>query len=214
MVRFRGVVAGVVLALAVPVQTLSAEADAEVVSPGGPYVGLIGGAAFVEDLEGRVRGADVSGRFETGWAASAVAGTRVGESPVRVEVEIGYLSADADDIDVEGGTVTDVGGKVHTVAVMFNGYVDLPLTDALAAYAGVGVGLAYTDIDAGGDVVGAGTIVADSDGDSDFVWQARAGAALELRENVTLTVGYRLCDIGLANNTLVHLAELGVRFGF
>ena len=213
MVRLGCATVGVVLALALPVRAQSAYIGPWAEMPEGTYVSIIGGAAFLEDMEEISNGMDVCAGFETGWAASVALGAGVGDDHFRVEAEVGYLSAGVNDIDVSGFTVTDVSGDLYSVAVMFNGYYDLYLSDTLGGYVGGGLGWAFTNIDADGVIPGAGTVAAD-DSDADFAWQVRAGLAVELREGMVLTVGYRLFDMGVETEPVAHIAEIGLRLSF
>ncbi len=221
MVRWRNVVGPLVLAITLPAAAAAQVVDAgaradlgRILVPGKAYITLTGGGAFVDDLDERPSGVNLSARFQPGWLASLAAGTCVGESAVRAEIEGGYLAARIDELDMPGFTVLDVTGDICGAIVMLNGYYDVPLTDVLDAYVGGGVGLAYVDVDVDGDIVGAGTVAADDDSRGEYAWQLKAGLAVRLNEAVDLTVGYRLLDIDLAEDTHVHIAELGLRYRF
>ena len=116
----------------------------------------------------------------------------------RGEIELGYRSADMDQIDAWTGAYDNdpiaVAGGFRTASVMLNAYYRLG-DEGFVPYLGAGLGVARHRVEAKsrtleiGDVHGHFTF----DGrETVLAWQAMAGVARSLAENVELRVGYRL----------------------
>jgi len=121
--------------------------------------------------------------------------------------------------------------KVHTWAIFFNLFMDIPITDAFDFYLGGGVGFGVHDY----NVSMQGTDIDDFDfdfsetshDDLNFAWQVGGGIAYDVAEWLTLDLGYRYVDFGTVDTDLPfpvfgdsqldltsHDLILGVRFNY
>ena len=115
----------------------------------------------------------------------------------RGEVELGYRSADMDHIDGWTGAYDNdpilVAGGFRTLSVMANAYYRFA-DDGFVPYVGAGIGMARHRVEGKsrtikiGDVSGHFTF---EGRETVAAWQAMAGLARSMAENVELRLGYR-----------------------
>lgn len=99
-----------------------------------------------------------------------------------VAAEILYPE-DLDGAVIDGNTLRATSGpiaKVRQVGVMANLTYDIPVSNIVTPYVGVGLGAVGTHVKALGE----------DDGSIRFAWQARAGVAFQLSPAVALTADY------------------------
>ncbi len=154
---------------------------------------------------------------DTGFGLTVATGYRFENSPLSLELEYSYRSADFDRIAIGDSAAAEGEGDVH--ALMLNVMADWKLGfGRLGAYVGGGVGLARTsgDLDA---IDGVGLPI-ESDSDTTFAWQAMAGLTWTLTERSQLYGGIRYFDAGdvdfelLGSENASFNYELGLRFFF
>ena len=119
----------------------------------------------------------------------------------RGEFEVGYLRADQDHVNSRDTGTVNANGDNKTLTLMANAYYDLNLAQLGVApgyanyftpYLGLGAGAAHVKFD---DYrAGALTGSSANDGDWVFAYQAIAGAAINLTQNVSMTGEYRFFD--------------------
>ena len=163
--------------------------------------------------------------MERGAGGLAAVGYAFGDR-WRGEIELGYRVADAERIDgwtgAYDGDPLPVAGGFRTSSVMTNVYYRFR-NEGFAPYLGAGIGVARHRVEAKsrtlkiGDVSGHFTF----DGrDTVLAWQAMAGVARSLAENVELRLGYRFFrtrDGEYGPDRLgyeAHNLEAGLRFAF
>ncbi len=168
-------------------------------APTGWYIGLEGGAAWLEDWDHAflVPAATASASYDTGWAALATVGYAF-PSNWRIEFEGGYRSNDLDQYSIVGIPITTVGGDLWEVTLMANVLYDIQLSDRLMISLGAG---------AGGDfanqtfTVGPFTF---EDDDWNFAYQGIGGLSYMIGRQTALVLNYRY--------TRVHEPELFAPF--
>ena len=132
-----------------------------------------------------------------GNGGAAIAGGGVGyqmHQYFRTDVRVDHaFKHDGGPFDVSGTTV------------LWNGYVDVPLSMGFTPYAGLGVGYGWVQYSG----------AASPANDDGFAWAATGGAAFELAPNIILDVGYRYRDINVAGpNYNDHSVTGGLRWNF
>ena len=139
---------------------------------------------------------DVESEYDNGFALQGALGMRL-HSNVRGEIEVNYRDNDADELSVDnlgnfGAIGIDADGDVTSWGVMANGYYDFRDLGKSAGnsrfvpYLMGGIG--WSEIEA--DISAGGTQVVDDD-DSVFAYQIGAGVGYDVKEDVTLDLGYR-----------------------
>lgn len=110
------------------------------------------------------------------------------------------------DLTVDHAYDHDAGAfDVSGTTVLWNGYVDVPLSMGFTPYAGLGAGYGFVDYSGAGSP---------SD-DEGFAWAALAGVGFELARNITLDAGYRYRQIDVAGpNYSDHSVTGGLRWSF
>lgn len=187
------------LVLAVASPALAAE---------GFYMGVEGGATFLNDADiagtGPSTGLTFTTEYDTGYVAGGFLGYQF--SFMRFEAELAYRQNDWNDITdatVAGvGTITSfeaagigVSGETNVLNVMFNGYLDMHNSSPFTPYIMAGVGSAYVEInDVRFSNAGVTVSVADED-DTVFAWQVGAGLSYAFNEMVSMSVDYRYFEI-------------------
>jgi opacity protein-like surface antigen len=136
---------------------------------------------------------DISGLDDGG---AAIAGGGIGyqvNNWFRTDIRADHaFSHDGGAYDVSGTTV------------LWNGYVDLPLSMGFTPYVGAGVGYGWADYSGAGPA-----------DDSGFAWGATGGVAFSMSQNITLDVGYRYREIDVAGpNYADHAVTGGIRWNF
>lgn len=132
-----------------------------------------------------------------GDGGAAIAGGGVGyqiNDYFRTDIRADHaFSHDGGPYDVSGTTV------------LWNGYVDLPLSMGFTPYLGVGAGYGWADYSG----------AASPANDSGFAWAAMGGVAFNMSQNITLDVGYRYREIDVAGpNYADHSVTGGIRWHF
>ena len=170
---------------------------------GSIYAGVEGGALFVGDMD--VDGAvdfddplvaDID--FKTGYDIDAILGYDFGM--FRLEGELGYKRAKADNLELAPGFLTaintaagtaftdedfDLDGKVSVLSGMLNGMVDFGASDSINFSLGAGVGRAR--------------VKALGESDSAWAYQLIAGARMPVSDNVDVGLKYRYFRTGKLN---------------
>lgn len=202
---------------AVGLGILSAAAPGQA-APKGPFVGIMGGANFMDnqDISGTGAGINPSVDTDTGWAVMPSIGYRYGNG-VRTELELGYRSNDVGSLSgVAGGT-----GELKAKSVMLNLLYDFNIGSKFSPYIGGGVGYAQVDYD-GVAPVGAGRI---NDDDNVFAYQGIAGVSYWLNNSVELAAEYRYfatqdpdfrtsAGVPVEGEYNGHAALIGLRYNF
>lgn len=153
----------------------------------GPYVGIGIGLHVPIDRTGFVGTTPLEIEFKEGAVGIATFGYDF-ESPLRMELELGYRRAIVDEINE---SVAPLGtGDQDQLSGMVNMLYDIETDWAATPYIGVGAGLARTKWS---NVAGAGTFTY-ADKNTDFTWQAIAGIAAPITERIDLTFDYRYMD--------------------
>jgi opacity protein-like surface antigen len=175
------------------------------------YVELDGGAMIVEDLDfdiGALTAPATAGinngvtlDTDYGFDFGGIVGYDFGA--FRVEAEVSYREAPADDLRVGTGVVVptsglgagavapgsyDVGGDVNALSFMINGLLDFGPDDGVQGFIGGGAGVARVDTDLSIRAGGPGFV---DDSDTGFAWQALAGIRAPLTPNWDVGVKYR-----------------------
>ena len=183
----------------------------------GWYIGLEGGAAWIEDWEHALftPALTASASYDTGWAVLATVGHAWG-SGWRLEFEGGYRANDLDQYTFLGTPVTFVGGDLWEVTLMANVLYDIHVTDRLSISLGAG---------AGGDfanqtfTVGPFTF---EDDDWNFAYQGIGGLNYMIGQQTALVLNYRYTRVHepdffapfLINqeDLVKHTATIGLRY--
>lgn len=181
----------------------------------------VSGGAGVNWLEDSDISGDVSGEieFDTGWMAGVAVGYGFGNG-LRFEGELSYRKNDVD--RAFDGELASSNGDVSAGALMGNLVYDFDVSPSVIPYIGLGAGLAVVEFD---DIVLAGLGDTIDDDDTVFAWQALAGVAFPLRDQLDLTVDYRYFqtadpDLRLGSGGKVegeyssHSLMLGLRYRF
>ncbi len=171
----------------------------------GIYVSIGGGLDFPEDQEETVGGTDVDIDVDSGFVADLAVGTNVGEN-IRAELAFAYRSADLDEATT-GGNRAEADGDVTNIAVMLNGYYDVPFEWFVRPYVGAGIGVAFADV----DEVTVGGVTTSGDDSTEFAFQGIVGLAYPVWDGLTLTVDYRYfgtTDDDIGSNTV----QAGLRY--
>jgi opacity protein-like surface antigen len=202
------------------------------------YVGVFGGANWVEDHSFSVATTPTASADTLTWSTDADTGFIVGGAVglslnnvvkgLRAEVEVAYR-----DNQVDGVWTSNTGGPGvstgtldidhSTFSVLANVWYDFSLGD-VTPYVGGGIGWADSQLD--GSYAGGVTGPFDFS-DSGFAWQIGAGVNFDVSPNVKLGVGYRyfkgpdvtVGSLYAPNSTLAdvdagqHAALVSVTFG-
>lgn len=197
-----------------------AHAPAGFAAPEGPFIGIMGGANFTNDLD--VSGAGVginrSVDTDTGYAVIPSIGYRFGNG-LRTEFELGYRKNDVD--SVSGSTTGS--GEIKARSAMLNLLYDVNMNGRVSPYIGGGIGYAKVRYDGVQPVGIPGIGVNDSD--KVFAYQGIAGLSFAMSRAVELAAEYRYFatkdpDFRTSGGTSVegeykaHAALIGLRFNF
>jgi outer membrane protein OmpA-like peptidoglycan-associated protein len=172
------------------VATIALAGTAEASHFKGWYVGLEGGANWIQDADFKADSTTgFTSSFDTGWAALGTVG--YAWSNWRFELELGYRANDIDDIFFQGkrGVVhlTD-SGELNEFSQMLNAVYDIPVGSKLTLSLGAGAGgdyIMYKD-----DVLHQPALAL-HDNDYVFAWQLIGGLNYALGERTELFVDYR-----------------------
>ncbi len=175
----------------------AAAASAEV--DGRPYLRIGGGGAWINESNVSAPGVKTAVDYDPGFVFSAAAGSRLENTPARLEAEISAWKNDMQPVTVSG---TKLDGGITMRSLMLNLYVEWRNETRLTPYAMVGAGIATAEAvladDASKDTVAAG--------------QAGIGLDVELIESLSLDIEYRYFRTSNAHfeNTQADLS--GFRF--
>jgi hypothetical protein len=88
-----------------------------------------------------------------------------------------------------------VSAKLHTMTLMFNGYVDLPRILGVTPYVGAGIGMAFHELE---DVTFTnGFVIKIGSGNAtNLAWSLMTGVSVDLGPRMVLDVGYRYLNTG------------------
>jgi OmpA-OmpF porin, OOP family len=190
---------------------------AEAAQLNGWYLGLEGGANWVEDWNSAFITVPVVSTFDTGWLVLGTAGYKWANN-FRVEFEAGYRHNSFDTIEVVDGpppfSVSNV--DLWEATAMANVLYDLALTNDLSLSVGAGAGADFASIDAGG--------LADLD-EWNFAYQGIAGVNYSVGRQTALFLNYRylrvtspefeIASIPILTNSddfVKHAVTIGLRY--
>jgi OmpA-OmpF porin, OOP family len=162
------------------------------------YIGVEGGAMLVEDINFDLSGTSttvIKTDARTGYDVDGIIGYDFG--PFRMEAEVGYKSADANQHTLSvplGGAAAGVyprskgaKGTASALSFMLNGLLDFGDDDGINGFVGGGVGVArvkFSDF-------GVGSLTLLDDSDTGFAYQAIAGIRAPLTDNIDVGLKYR-----------------------
>jgi opacity protein-like surface antigen len=184
----------------------------------GWYVAARGGATFPKDAEIKDNRANFDA-FDVGYAASLAAGYRLG-TRWRLELEAARRRNEAELIDFNPEFGEDrASGHVRADSLMLNAAYQPAWDLPFQPFAGIGVGMAWSDWDVRLDTTGETYV---DDDDSAWAIQFELGAAAALTERLSGSVSYRYWQTGLFDMTqpdgrdlrtelTVHGVTLGLR---
>ncbi len=145
----------------------------------GPYLGVHGGAAFLNDF-------DINGsrsRFDPGINLGGTAGYAFARA--RVEGELTYRRNSADSVTL-AGTRLPAEGNVASLTMMVNGFYDIHTNTPLTPYVGGGLGIVqvwFNDVKAPGSSI--------TGNDNRLATQFALGVAYKINDAIDLDFGYR-----------------------
>lgn len=137
---------------------------------------------------------------DPGFALTTAIGRDMGKG-FSAEVEFGYKKTDYDKFKGKSFTypvnsrgtaelkIPDFELKdadVSTKTLMFNGLYNYNNASMFTPYGGVGIGIAWNDVDVGNF----------EESDTNFAWQLLAGVETEVANNLAVMVGYRYLSAG------------------
>ena len=162
------------------------------------------------DNDGTNSGSNVDLSYDPGYFLSGAIGYKLDN--LRLELEVGYNSADIDSVSLAGVSASQ-GGELSSLTVFTNAYYDIAggalFGKTITPYVGGGLGLAYVDkkIDA----------ISFDENNVAFAWNLEGGFAYTLLENgLEVVPSYRL--IGYANeendidSDYVNVFKIGLRY--
>lgn len=166
------------------------------------YVSIFGGASIQDDVEssaaynisgyGLLPFADLDYDTGTGFILGAALGARLDDN-WRGEIEFAYQDSDVDNLNAEGGVISDniiipTLGDVTSYTILANLWYDVdPINDTgLRPYVGGGIGYGAVDIDL--NTPGLNFLNGDDGG---FAYQVGAGVTWDINEQSTFELGYR-----------------------
>lgn len=143
--------------------------------------------------------------MDDSWTGGVGAGCSSGSRGFRYEFMLGYHG----DRSLGGTTspywngaaavMNPIKSSVTTYTGMVNGYFDLGNFRGVVPYVGVGVGLAYNQMDDYSlPIAGAVPYRVKGDNDLTLAWSVMAGFAYQVSERAILDLGYRYIDFGRA----------------
>lgn len=190
----------------------------------GWYIGLEGGANWVDDWKHTNNGAARESTFETGWLALATVGY-AWSSHWRIEFEAGYRDNDLESyLNGAGVPIAGSAGSLWEATAMANVLYDLTLTDKISLSLGAGAGGDFSNKEL--TLAGLGTA---EDDNWNFAYQGLAGVNYMVGRRTALFMNYRYLRVmepdyrlvfpGPATRTIAgsddyqkHAATLGIRY--
>ena len=181
----------------------------------GLYVSGALGANWAND-------SDVSGGasgevdFDVNWVGAVAVGYGFGNG-VRLEGELSHRRSDADDF-----SGVSLSGKAKATGFMANVLYDFDVSPRFVPYLGLGAGFAIVDADRLTPIPAGDST---DDEDTVFAWQAIAGVAVPIKDQLDLTLDYRYFDAGDVDLTSAagvsidseyasHSVMIGLRYRF
>ncbi len=190
--------------------------------PQGWYIGLEGGATWIDDVDVVEDGLpDAQSSFDTGWTALGTVG--YAWNSWRFELEGGYRD---NELDIFTVGVTDYtgGGEFNEFSGMLNALYDWDFSERFGLFVGAGAGADYVRYknDSGYHTVPI------HDNDTVFAWQAMAGLNYRLSSRTDLVLAYRYFNADSPeftdsilgthtddyDNVVKHTATIGLRYHF
>jgi len=166
--------------------------------PRGPYIGLQGGANFLEDNDFRGGGGDSKAKYNAGPVGTLMLGYGF-EFGLRLELEGGYRRNNVDRINGASGD-----GRLETGSAMLNAIYDVPLpTFGIPLLPHVGAGVGWNHV---WNRSGAHNGLTARGQDDLFAWQAIAGLDYVISPNLVAGVDYKYMR---GNNASFDVAETG-----
>ena len=202
---------------------LALAANASAAQIDGWYVGLEGGASWVDDWSHTINGSARTSTFDTGWVALATVG--YGWNHWRLEFEAGYRDNElASYLNPAGVPIAGSAGTLWEGTAMINALYDLSLTDKLSLSLGLGAGGDFSN----NELTLAGLGTAEDDAWS-FAYQGIAGINYMVTRRTQLFLDYRYLRVMEPDYTLVfpigpstrvlsgddygkHAATFGIRY--
>ncbi|NOT38961.1 MAG: OmpA family protein [Alphaproteobacteria bacterium] len=189
----------------------------------GWYIGLEGGANWVDDWSHTNNGAARTATYETGWLGLATVG--YGWNHFRLEFEAGYRDNDLESyLNNVGVPIANSAGTLWEATAMVNVLYDLSLTDKLSLSLGAGAGGDFSNAELTLTIPG-GTA---EDDNWNFAYQGIAGINYMVTRRTQLFMDYRYLRVmepdyrlvfpGPATRTLLgddygkHAATFGIRY--
>jgi OmpA-OmpF porin, OOP family len=152
----------------------------------GWYIGLEGGASWVDEWSHTFGGLNRTAEYDTGWLALATVGY-AWNSPFRIEFEAGYRDNEIDSyLNAAGVPIAGAGGTLWEATAMANVLYDLTLTDKLSLSLGAGAGGDFSNVEL--TVPGFGTA---EDDNWNFAYQGIAGINYMVGRRTALYLNYR-----------------------
>ena len=144
-------------------------------------------------------------RGDVGWSFLDWSGGS-DDSDIAFGGGLGYKYSDywRADLRIDYAGKFDVGGGADLGfgTVLVNGYFDIPISQQLSPYLGVGAGYGWTTLDPGPDRDG-------------FAYALMAGVGADLTQQITLDLGYRYREVSNEGpNVRDHSLLAGFRFSF
>ncbi len=149
----------------------------------------------------------VTADFDPGYGFLFALGMDVGQ--FRVEGEIGYRSADIDELGIPGFTGPG-NGDISVLSFMANGYYDFERSNSdWTPFVGAGLGIIDSDLE------GNGPFFRVTGGNTNVAYQFMLGVGYAIDSNFALTAGYRfLGTFEFEENVLIHDLNVGIRYMF
>lgn len=151
--------------------------------------------------------------LDHGYSLSGSVGAYIRD--FRVEFQVAGQSNDIESVK-SLGIKTGIGGNLNAMQFMGNLLYDIPLSERVKVFVGLGVGAAEVWLRPDETTMGLG-----NQNGLGFAYQGIAGIAWEIGPGVDLTADYRVwsaTDIEMqdvsVNMPFFHMAEIGVRFSF
>ena len=147
----------------------------------GPYFSGNLGITMPTDSDVSDGGFSAEISYDAGFAIGGALGYNFGVG--RLEAELGYKTADIDEVSANGLGSASVNGDLSVLSLMGNGYFDFNLNPTVKPYVMAGIGMANVTLDSNDLDV--------DDSDSVFAYQVGAGVGFALNKKVTLDISYR-----------------------
>jgi opacity protein-like surface antigen len=146
-----------------------------------PYVSGNLGYVWLEDSELKDHWGDAGKlSFDRGLAINVAVGNALSER-LRAEVEFGYKTNEANEIEHSNGEKSSIDSDMLTLSLMANCFYDFMPSNLVSPFVGVGIGIASVEGEIG-DI---------DDKDNVLAYQLAAGAAFKLNDNVKFDIQYR-----------------------